>query len=186
MDLWQALYHRRAVRDYSDAPVAPSLISRLVEAAVQAPSAVNAQPWLFTVIRDQNLLDTISAKSKEHMLKAIDLGRGPAGFREHLSNPDFQIFYHAPALVVISALKSDEWAAEGASLAASNLMLAACAEGIGSCWIGFAQRWLETDGGRCVADIPPDFRPIAPIILGHPKSKSVEVPRKAPTIHWIG
>jgi nitroreductase len=186
MDILQAIHQRRAVREFTDEPVAQSAIDRLIELAVHAPSAVNAQPWLFTVVRNADLLDRISEKSKAHMLAAVESGDASAHFREHLINPDFHIFYHAPVLILISAEKSDAWAREDAALAAENLMLAACAEGLGTCWIGFAQRWLETEEGRCTIDVPSTYQPVAPIILGHPKSAIADVPRKPPTIHWIG
>ena len=186
MELMQAIRERRAVREYTAESVGTAAINRLIHAAVQAPSAVNLQPWLFTVVRDSALLDRISAQSKEHMLALADTGAAPSGFREHLSNPDFHIFYHAPALIIISAATSDTWAKEDAALAAENLMLVAYAEGLGSCWIGFAQRWLETEPGRRAVDIPQDFHPVAPIIVGHPKNKPAKVPRNGPTTHWIG
>ncbi len=186
MDVLQAIYQRRAVREYTREPVASSVINRLIDAAIHAPSAVNEQPWKFTVIRDTVLLDGISARAKSHMLEVIDAGAPPAHFRVPLGNPEFHIFYHAPALVLISAAKSDAWAREDAALAAENLMLAACAEGLGTCWIGFAQRWLETEEGRRTVDVSSDFQPIAPVIVGHPKSGAADVPRKAPRIHWIG
>ena len=48
-------------------------------------------------------------------------------------------------------------------------MLAACAEGLGSCWIGFAQRWLETEEGKRAVDLPAGYTPVAPIIVGIPR-----------------
>jgi nitroreductase len=49
-----------------------------------------------------------------------------------LENPDLDIFYHAPALVVISAPEGT-WIVEDCALAAENLMLAACAAELGTC-----------------------------------------------------
>ena len=186
MELMDAIRNRRAVREYTSEPVAPDTIRALIEAATLAPSAVNAQPWLFTVIRDGKVLDRISAAAKAHMLTLIGEGSGLHGMREHLTNPEFHIFYHAPVLILISASGSDGWAVEDATLAAENLMLAACDKGLGTCWIGFAQRWLETEDGRRTAGFSAEFRPVAPIIVGHPKGASPAVPRNAPTIHWIG
>ena len=186
MELSEAIRTRRSVRTYTAETIRPATISRLIDAAVQAPSAVNAQPWLFTVIREKALLDRISTESKRHMLALIDAGSIAEGFREHLANPEFHIFYHAPALILISAKPEHGWAAENASLAAAHLMLAATAEGLGTCWIGFAQRWLETEAGKRAVEIGPEYHPVAPIIVGHSKEAAPPVPRKAPTIHWIG
>jgi nitroreductase len=186
MELAEAIRHRRSVRDYTPEFVTPEQIARLIEAATLAPSAVNTQPWHFTIVRDRTLLDRISADAKRHMLALVDAGHAPSGFRDHLGNPAFQIFYHAPALILISVADDDAWAHENAALAAENLMLAAFAEGLGSCWIGFAQRWLETPEGRLALDLPAGVKAIAPIIVGHPRAAPPDVPRNAPRLHWIG
>ena len=60
MDISEAIIGRRAVREYAGEPVSEVPFRRLIEAAVQAPSAVNQQPWTFTVVRDQALLDRVS------------------------------------------------------------------------------------------------------------------------------
>src|ERR1035441_10107172 len=57
MDLNQAIIGRRAVRGYTKEAIDERTIRGLVDAAVHAPSAVNQQPWAFTVVRDQSLLD---------------------------------------------------------------------------------------------------------------------------------
>ncbi len=87
---------------------------------------------------------------------------------------------------MISAVATDEWNVEDCSLAAQNLMLAAYAAGLGSCWIGFAQRWLGTPAGKAALALPASHVPVAPIIVGHPKSLPQPVPRKAPDIRWMG
>jgi len=87
---------------------------------------------------------------------------------------------------VISAPASSPWTPENCALAAQNLMLMAHALGLGSCWIGFAQNWLRTAEGRTVLDLPPDYQPVAPIIVGAPKQPSPAVARKHADIRWIG
>jgi nitroreductase len=114
----------------------------------------------------------------------------PAGlvshhFQELLSDPNFDIFYKAPVLVVISAAAESPWAVEDCSLAAENLMLAARALGLGTCWIGFARPWLGTPEGKAALNMPAGCVPVAPIIVGHPKSFPPSVPRKEPEIRWI-
>jgi len=106
-------------------------------------------------------------------------------FQGILSNSDFDIFYHAPALIVISAAAESPWAVEDCALAAENLMLTACAAGLGTCWIGFAQSWLGTPDGKAALKLSSTAVPVAPIIVGHPKTAGAPVPRKAPTIDWI-
>src|ERR1019366_8661642 len=68
MDLNMAITGRRAVREYTVQAVDERSIRALIDAAVQAPSAVNQQPWTFTVVREQSMLDQISREAKSHML----------------------------------------------------------------------------------------------------------------------
>lgn len=186
MDLNEAIYSRRAVREYTAELIDERTVRQLIYAAVQAPSAVNQQPWSFCVVRDKALLVRISREAKAHMLRTTPAGLVSHHFQELLSNLEFDIFYHAPMLIVISSVTEDPWAVEDCSLAAQNLMLAARAAGLGTCWIGFAQAWLRTPVGKAAIELPATCVPVAPIIMGHPKSPSLPVPRKEPDIRWIG
>ena len=187
MDLREAIYTRRAVREFTAEPVDETMLRQLIDAAIQAPSAVNQQPWSFCVVRDRALLTQISREARAHLLKGSppELAAS-ARFQELLRNPDFDIFYRAPALIVISSATESPWAAENCSLAAANLMLAARAAGLGTCWIGLAQLWLATADGKAALNLPASYLPVAPIIVGHPKSAPPPVPRKEPDIRWIG
>jgi nitroreductase len=185
MDLEQAIRARRSVRDYASEPVPRDTLRALIDAAVQAPSAMNTQAWAFSVVEDQKLLTRVSDAVKAHMLEHLPAAEAPP-VRAMLSNPEFHIFYHAPALVVISSTRRGPWETENCALAAQNLMLAACAAGLGTCWIGFAQAWLATDEGRAMLQLPATHRPVAPIIVGRPKAQSAPVARRAPEIRWIG
>jgi nitroreductase len=182
MNIEDAISGRRSVREFNAQVVDKQTISRLIEAAIQAPNAVNQQPWTFTVVRDRELLDRISQAAKAHMLASPHADR----FRPDLSDPKFQIFYRAPALIVISAVKQAPWIVEDCALAAENLMLSAYAAGLGSCWIGFAQGYLNTPEGKKAIGLPDACVPIAPIIVGHPKAVLSAVPRNKPEVRWIG
>jgi nitroreductase len=185
MDLNDAIHGRRAVRAYRTEPVDEDVLKGLIDAAIWAPSAVNQQPWSFVIVRDQRLLDCISREAKAHMLTTLS-AESPRHFRDHLSDPDFHIFYHAPVLVLISAVSAGPWTVEDCALAAQNLMLAAYAAGLGSCWIGFAQSFLGTAAGRDALSLPSTHVPVAPIIVGHPQAPAAPVPRQRPDIRWIG
>ena len=184
MELREAIYGRRATRQFTPAPIARPILERLIDAAIQAPSAVNSQPWHFTVIRSGALLGSIAAEAKSYMLRMAAFGDFPSHLRTTLAAEDYQIFYHAPALVVISA-RSGEWAVEDASLAAQNLMLAAHAEGLGSCWIGFAQAWLRSKEGHHAIGLEAEYTPVAPIILGFPVQAVPPVPRQPVRTRWF-
>jgi len=185
MQLDQAISGRRSVREYTAQPVDEAAIRHLIDAAVLAPSAVNEQPWAFTVVRDQALLEKISRGAKSYMLDHLPAAHSDR-FKPRLSDPDFHVFYHAPVLILIAAAAPGPWIVEDCALAAENLMFAAHAAGLGSCWIGFAQGFLNTPAGKSMAGLPEGCVPVAPIIVGHPKAPPAPVARKAPDIRWVG
>ena len=185
MELMEAIFGRRSVRDYRPDPVPQETITRLIDAAIHAPSAINQQPWSFSIVRDRPLLDRIAHDAKAHML-SVRQAALPAHLYESLGSPDFHVFYHAPVLIVISATERGPWIVEDCALAAENLMLAAHGMGLGSCWIGLAQAWLDTPKGKETLGIPDSHVLVAPIIVGLPGTVAPAVPRKAPEVRWIG
>ena len=139
MDVIDAIRGRRAVRDYAADEIGREQIAELIGTAVLAPSAMNRQPWSFTVVRDRARLQRWSSAAKAHALAGLAGRPGLEHLREALESSGFNIFYNAPALVVISATQQDEFTAADCALAAQTLMLAAYARGLGTCWIGFAR-----------------------------------------------
>ena len=186
MDLKEAIYTRRSVREFTAEPVSESIIRGLIDAAIQAPSAVNQQPCSFCVVRDKDVLATISREAKAHMVRTTPVGLMSHHFSEILNDANFHIFYHAPVLILISTVTEMPWAVEDCALAAENLMLAARAAQLGTCWIGFAQSWLGTPEGKALVKLPTAYKAVAPIIVGHPKSAPPPVPRKEPEIRFVG
>jgi nitroreductase len=124
MDVTEAISGRRSVREYTTLAVDEKTI-HLNVAAIRAPNAVNQQPWSFTVVRDQGALDRVSRAAKSHMLAALPATTHSDHFQSLVSNPDFQIFYHAPALILIFATVQGPWIVEDCALAVENLMPAA-------------------------------------------------------------
>jgi nitroreductase len=185
MDVVEAIRGRRAVRDYSAALVEPGELAEVVGDAVWAPSGINLQPWCFFVLEDQALLGACSAEAKAHMLAQADTRPELAGLKGMLESPDFNIFYNAPALILVCATTGDEMALKDCCLAAQTLMLAAHARGLGTCWIGFAEAWLNTAAAKARLGIPAAFRPVAPLIIGHPKGATPATERRAPDVRRI-
>jgi nitroreductase len=186
MALDDAIRGRRSVREYAPAPVDEATIRALIDAAVHAPSATNAQSWTFTVVRDQALLDRLSERAKAHLLANLPPNLQHNRYRSQLGDPGFHIFYHAPALIVISAIAPGPWAIENCALAAENLMLAAYGRGLGACWIGFAQQYLGTEAGKGLLGLASACLPVAPIIVGHPSAFPPATQRREPEIRWVG
>ena len=83
-------------------------------------------------------------------------------------------------MILISG-KEGEWTAEDVGLAAENLMLAAHAVGLGTCWIGFAQPWLKTPEGKRAVELDPNYIPIAPIIVGLSARDAAACPAQSST-----
>lgn len=186
MDVLTAIRARRAVRDYRDEPVGDTQLAALIDAAIWAPSGINLQPWCFFVVNDRARLAACSTKAKAALKEATTDHPELAGLRSMLASPDFNIFYNAPVLIVICATTADEMAVKDCCLAAQNLMLAATAEGLGSCWIGLSETWLNTDEAKADMGIPADFRPVAPIIVGHPKGAAPPTNRRAADVRHVG
>jgi nitroreductase len=185
MDVIEAIKNRRAIREFTTQTVDPEAIRSLIAAAVQAPSAMNLQPWAFAVVSGRERLNSISDHAKAHLLKTIVEGSPLAPLRDRLDDPAFDIFYGAPLLIIICATSAETGSAEDCALAAQNLMLAAHATGLGTCWIGLARPWLNHTGAKTELGLPAHFVPVAPLIIGHPKGKPEVHPRRDPEIIWI-
>jgi nitroreductase len=186
MNVIEAIYRRRAVRSYAEKEVDRTTITELLKAAVQAPSAINLQPWAFAVIQDRKLLPEYSERAKRHALTTLATHPQADHLRAILAKPDFDIFYHAPALIIICAKPAAEMTPEeDCSLAAQNLMLAATEMGLATCPIGFARLWLNLAEVKQELGIPADFKPVFPVIVGYQKDPAPPVERKKPeVIFW--
>ena len=106
MELRDAIYGRRATRSFLKTAITRTTIMSLIDAAIQAPSAMNDQPWHFVAIRNAALLGDIAAAAKAYALKMSAENHHAARLHDVLMLDDYQIFYDAPALVVISAIEA--------------------------------------------------------------------------------
>jgi len=158
MDFYEVIRGRRSVRAYRTDPVEEDRLRRVLEAARAAPSAANRQPWHFVVIRDAGL--------RARMLEAY-------------SQPWFA---QAPVIVCACARPAEAWQrGDGknysdvdVTIAMDHLILAAAAEGLGTCWIGA----FKPDRLREVLGLPADLEPVALTPLGYPAQSPEPRPRK--------
>lgn len=189
MNFLDVVNKRRAVREYRNVPLTRAEIEVLIEAAAQAPSAMNVQPWAFAVVLDREQIDRYAKRAlewlsadKSHLLNPAMQDRLTQRMQE---DPNFTLFYHAPALVLVLAKSSDSQALEDCCLAAENLMLAARDRNLGTCWIGFSRSWLNLPDTKAELGLPAQYHVVAPIVLGHPAAWPESHGRKPAEIHWI-
>jgi len=187
MQLMDALYARRSVRAYTDEPVLHETLEQLVQVAVQAPTGMNAQPWAFGVIEGAERLTAYSDRTKAFMLDHLDAYPGLERYRDFFTDPNSNIFYHAPALIIVFAKPSGVTAENDCSMAAYTIMLAAADQGLGSCWIGFFSFLLNQPELLRELGVPDGYRPIAPLIIGHPATPPPPSDKAAPeVVFWEG
>ncbi len=193
-DLVDLIYRRRSVRSYKTDPIDEGQLRALLDAAVRAPTAMHEEPWRFIVVQNRAVLARLSDRAKG-MARAEALRHGNVlkqpgspgdGLASPFGDPAFNIFYDAGTLVVIGATPTGEFVSADCWLAAENLMLAACAEGLGTCCIGFALKALNEPETKAELGIPADIHAFAAIIVGVPTEDAPPTPRKpVVTLSWI-
>ena len=188
------IFTRRSVRAFTPASIDPSTVRSLLDAAIQAPTAMHLEPWRFVVIQDAAALKRLSDIAKgqwsakaEHFRRLHDQDRTDTemSFADRFASPDFNIFYDASTLIVICAKSLGPFVAADCWLAAENLMLAACALGLGTCCIGSAVPVLNLGSVKMELGIPDDVTAIAPIIVGMPSGEPPPTVRHEPhVLYW--
>jgi len=179
-----AIRERRSVRLYTHQALDRGTVRALLDAAVHAPTAVHEEPWGFVVVQDAELLRHTSDRAKPlfvEQARRAHLDRGGHTL-EMFTRPEFNIFYDAGTLIIVCAEGEGGFVAADCWLAAENLMLAACAMGLGSCVIGSALPALNLPEVKAQLGIPEGFSPVAPIIVGVPAGHTPASPRKEPRI----
>jgi nitroreductase len=179
-DVFEAIYRRRAVRNYSDEAVSRAEIEGLLEAAIMAPSAINAQPWAFVVLQGHAELARYAREGRDLLVNGAggtgDQTQAP-GLLQMVSASDFELFHGAPAVIVIYATNAN--AVAECFLAAENLMLAAWAIGLGTCPIGLARPLFELERVKVELKIPPSWSHALAIAVGCPSGETPPTPRRA-------
>lgn len=182
MEVLDAIKGRRAVRAYTGTQVPRDLIHGLLDLAVQAPSAMNLQPWAFAVIQDAETLARISDQAKTAAIASMAVDSAHHGLREALDSPGFNVFYDAGTLIVICATSPGPFAQGDCCQAAQNLMLAAHALGLATCPIGLALPALRQAAMKRELGIPAGYFPAFALVLGYPRDIPAPPPRHEPEI----
>ena len=162
MDLYQAIQNRSSIRKYQPDPVPNDILLKILEAARAAPSWANKQCWRFLVVKD--------AERKKELAASLPEG-----------NPATKAVAAAPVVVVACADPKASGHVEGkdyylldVGIAMQQLVLAAFAEGLGTCWVA----WMDEDAIRKACNVPEDFRVVALTPVGFPAKEARSIPRK--------
>ena len=148
MDLVDIINSRRSIRKYHDKNVSEDLVTKLLMAAMSAPSAGNQQPWEFIIIRNRNILDKIPEIHKAaKMIKEASVGILVCGNLEREKYKDFWI--------------------QDCSAATENILLAAHALGLASVWCGCYPRKERMEGLRELLHLPKHIVPFSLLPIGY-------------------
>ena len=162
---------RRSVRKYKSDMVSEELIRQIVEAGSYAATGMGKQSPIILAVTNQEIRDQLSRINGKIM------------------GTDSDPFYGAPVVLVVLADKSRPTHVYDGSLVMGNLMLAAHALGLGSCWIHRAKETFETEEGKALLKqlgIECDYEGIGNCILGYSGEPAKDpVPRKSDYIHYV-
>jgi len=187
-EFFDVIKSRRTVRSYTNEPVSAKDLQELVDLAVLAPTGMNVQPWVFTVVTNREVLATLNATVLE-ALRTPEMQRilEKEGAADLVNDPAYAIFYGAPALIVISGNTRTPVASTDCQLAAENLFLAAHAKGLGTCYMGFLLLLARNDQvTREILRIPEGHEMMAAAVVGHPDTRPDGPPlRNPPRIEWV-
>ncbi len=149
----QTIYERRSVRKYRNQFVDKNTIEKILDARRMAPSAMNEQPWKFSVVTHQETIQSFSKEiskiTAKELLKAgpgrviktiIHLFNFSQGLK-YLKTKD-HVFYEAPVVIFITGPRNNEWVDLDIGMCAQNIMLAAKSMGLDTCPVGFG-KFLE-------------------------------------------
>ncbi|WP_454798154.1 5,6-dimethylbenzimidazole synthase [Novosphingobium lindaniclasticum] len=172
----ELLAWRRDVRHFRSDPLGESVVAELLAAAQLAPSVGNSQPWRFVRVRSADLRETL-AEHADAEKAAAGSGLADPARRAAYASLKLHGLREAPEIIAVFC---DEGAAEGGGLGAATmpetraysvvlavhtLWLAARAKGLGLGWISI----VEPDFVTALLGVPPRWRFIALLCLGHPE-----------------
>ncbi len=165
------LMTRRSVRSYTDEIPPVEVIEEICKAGTYAPTGMNKQSPIIIAVTNREIRDRLSKLNAQVM------------------GSDKDPFYGAPVVLVVLADRQAHTYLEDGSLVMGNLLNAAHAKGLGSCWIHRAKEVFETEEGKKIlADlgIEGDYVGIGNCILGYTDGDYPEPsPRKENWVYWI-
>jgi len=168
MNLYEMILSRRTVRRFRPEPIPAKVLEGLVEAARLAPSAANRQPCEFIVVDDPACVAEVFPLV--HWAAYI----APAGDPPEGERPVAYI------LILINHKKTPDHGHHDAASAAMNIIYAALAQGIGSCWMGA----IERDCLNKLCKVPDTCEIDSLVALGYPAESPIVEPMKDSVRYW--
>ena len=170
MDAVTNLITRRSIRKFKSDMVPKETIEKIIEAGTYAATGMNRQSPVMIAVTNKELRDRLSALNAKIM------------------GTDTDPFYNAPVVIIVLANKEMPTYIYDGSLVMGNLMNAAHAYGISSCWIHRAKEEFETEEGRKLLEslgIAGDYEGIGHCILGYADcDEPAPSPRKENYVYW--
>ena len=170
MEAIENLLTRRSIRQFKAEPLPKELIAKIIEAGTYAPTGMNWQSPVILAVTDPALRDRISA------------------WNAKIIGTDTDPFYGAPVILIVLADKSKPTYIYDGSLVMGNLMNAAHAYGVASCWIHRAKEEFESEEGKALLKklgIEGDYEGIGHCILGYADCDPQPArPRKDNYVYW--
>ena len=166
------LLTRRSVRQYTAEVPPMEVIEEICKAGTYAPTGMNRQSPIIIAVTNKELRDSLSRMNARVM-----------------GNDSIDPFYGAPVVLVVLADKNVHTCVEDGSLVMGNLLNAAHAKGLGSCWIHRAREVFETEEGKQILKdlgIEGDYVGVGNCILGYTDGEYPEAkPRKENWVYWV-
>jgi nitroreductase len=187
-EVLDAIQTRRSIRSYEPTPISRDILQLLIEAANDAPSAMNTQPWRFVAVEDpkfrQLLAQTAVPNVRKYFgaLKESNPERYAVIMKRFDEMPD-PVYYSAP--VIIFVIGTGAQAADACPMACQNIMLAARSLGLGSCWVKLGSLITENPEITKALDLKENEQIFGPILLGYPKEIPAAPKKNQPVIIWI-
>lgn len=166
----EVLYNRRSIRRYKNEQISREELDAVIRAGMCAASGKNGQSAIMIAVQDKQTRDELSR------LNAAVLGVK--------SDP----FYGAPTVVIVLADANSPFAVQDGSLVLGNLMNAAKAVGLGSCWINRAKEVFDSDEGKALLKkwgVEGDWTGVGNCILGYPTEDPAMKPRKENFVYYV-
>ncbi len=161
----ETIQNRRSHRKYLPRQLSPEQLDAIVNAALQAPSAVNGQPWHYTVVQDAALLARVNAAAHKQAALLDPQQRSP-----RFADPAFHVLYHAPTAIVISGADT-HYAPIDCGIAVQTIALAAESLGLGSVIVALTRHAFEGEDGPALEQalgFPSGYRFMISIAIGYP------------------